>query len=109
MIVYLWTAVARDNAEPHGNLGISDNDRRARDAAEQCLRDGRAQLAFVEAARTGMIPCTFVPCYVRTGSGWWAVPGPVGEVQWIRFIGPDAAAGLRALADSAAWEADSDA
>lgn len=103
MIVYLWTAVARDNAEPHGNLGISDNDCRARDAAEQCLRDGQAQLAFVETARTGVVPHSFSPCYVPTGLGWWATPGPVGEVSWVRFTSPDAAAGLRALAESAEW------
>lgn len=108
MIVYLWTAMARDRAEPHRNLGISDNDCRARDAAEQCLRDGRAQLAFVETARTGTVPHSFSPCYVPTGSGWWATPGPTGEVRWVRFYSPDTAADLRALAESAEWKTDRD-
>lgn len=108
MIVYLWTAVARDSAEPHGNLGISDNDCKARDAAEQCLRDGRAQLAFVETARTSTVPYSFSPCYVPAGSGWLATPGPTGEVRWVRFYSADTAVGLRALANRWSGKTDRD-
>jgi hypothetical protein len=46
--------------------------------------------------------------YVRTGSGWWATPDPAGDVEWVKFADPAAAAGLRALAESADWEADTD-
>lgn len=108
MIVYLWTAVGRDTAGPRSSIGISDDDRKARDAAGQCLVDGQARLAFVETARTGTVPHTFSPCYVPTGSGWWATPGPADEVRWVRFTSPDAAAGLRALAESAGSETDRD-
>lgn len=104
MIVYLWTAVPRDAAVPFGSTGISDDDDRARDAAGQCLLDGQARLAYVETASTGMLPSTFSPCYVPTGSGWWATPDPAGPVQWVRFTSPQAAAGLRALAESAEWK-----
>lgn len=109
MIVYLWTAVARDAAVPRGSVGISDDDGKARDAAEQCIRAGHARLAYIETAQTGMLALTFVPCYVRTGTGWWATPDPAGDVQWARFTSPEAATGLRALAESAAEENSGDA
>lgn len=100
MIVYLWTAVARNCAAPRGSLGISDDDRSARLAAEECLRAGDARLAFVEAARR-MTTRTFAHRYEPTGAGWWATPGPAGEVAWVRFIGDGTGAALRALAESA--------
>lgn len=101
MIVYLWTAVARDCAVPRGSLGISGDDRAARAAAEQCLRAGEARLAFVEAAWKTLSLWTFADCYEPTGTGWWATPGPVGEVRWVRFISTETGAALRALASSA--------
>jgi hypothetical protein len=50
MIFYLWEAV-RDTPEPRFTLGVSDDDKRAREAAEDCLRDGQVGLARVELAR----------------------------------------------------------
>jgi hypothetical protein len=96
--VYLWTTVARESPVPHSNLGISDDDDRARGAAEQCLRTGQAGLAFVEAARPVMSAHSLSPCYLRTGAGWWAAPGLSGEVHWTKFVGPEGTAGPRALA-----------
>jgi hypothetical protein len=109
VIVYLWTAVTSETAVPGGIVGISDDDGRARAAAGQCLRDGHARLAYVETAQTGMLALTFVPCYVRTGTGWWATPGAGDEVRWVRFTSPEAAAGLRTLAESAAMRTGRDA
>ena len=106
MIVYLWAAVTPETATSKGSLGISDDADRARDAAGQCLRDGNARLALVEAAQTEIHAQTFIRRYRRTGSGWWGTPGRAGQVRWTRFTSPDAAARLRALAGG---EADRDA
>jgi len=88
VLVYLWTAV--DGARPtqHGNIGISDDDGRARGAAEHCLRNGQARMAVVEAAQTVMAAHSLSLSYLPTGAGWWAALGPVGEVQWAEFAGP---------------------
>ena len=101
MIVYLWTTVARDTAVPRSSLGISDDGGRARDAAEQCLDAGEARLAFVEAARSAIDRLGFTRTYLPTGTGWWATPAPPGQVQWVRFTGPDTSAALHTLAGSA--------
>ena len=106
MIMYLWEAVARDAAAPRSSLGISDDDERARDAAEDCLRTGHARLAYVESACLATGAVSLIRDYVRTGSGWWATPDPSGGVAWVRFADPVAAAGLRALAESADWGPD---
>ncbi|HXL91788.1 MAG TPA: hypothetical protein VN969_22815 [Streptosporangiaceae bacterium] len=86
-IIYLWSTVARDTPLPHGNLGVSDNKDRARIAAENCLRNGQARLAFIEAAQTVTAASSLSPCYLRIGAAWWATPGPSGEVRWNRFTG----------------------
>jgi hypothetical protein len=101
VIVYLWTAVARDTAVPRSSLGISDDDRHAREAAEQCLHAGEARLAFVEAARSAIAGLGFTHTYLPTGAGWWATPAPAGQVHWVRFTGTDTSAALRTLAGSA--------
>lgn len=106
--MYLWEAVARDDAAPWGGLGVSDDDERARDAAEDCLRTGRARLAYVESACLATSAVSLIRVYVRTGSGWWATPDPAGGVAWVRFADPVAAAGLRALAEAAGYDDDGD-
>ncbi len=88
MLVYLWTAVPGETLTPHGNLGISDDDGKARGAAEHCLRTSQARLAFVEAARTVIAAHSLSPCYLPAGVGWRAAPDPAGEVQWAKFTGP---------------------
>jgi hypothetical protein len=106
VIVYLWAAVTTETVISRGSLGISDDAGHARDAAGQCLRDGHAALAVVEAAQIGMHPQSFIRRYERTGTGWWGTPGQSGQVRWTPFTSPDAAARLPALA---AREADRDA
>ena len=106
MLVYLWTAVTPEAASLRRSFGISDDASRARDAAGQCLRDGHAQLAVVETARTEIHPHTFLRRYRLTGTGWWATPGLAGQVRWTRFTSPDTAPRLHA---PAAGEADRDA
>jgi len=103
MILYLWEAVGRDAAAPLSSLGVSDDDGRARGAAEDCLLSGRARLAYVESACLATSAVSLIRDYVRTGAGWWATPDPAGGVAWVRFADPVAAAGLRALAESAGW------
>jgi hypothetical protein len=89
VIVYLWTTVARETPVPYSSLGVSDNDERARTAAEQYLRSGQAEQAFVEAARTAMAVHSLTPCYLRTGLGWRATADPAGEVTWAMYAEPD--------------------
>jgi hypothetical protein len=101
--MYLWEAVAPDSAAPQVSLGVSDDDERARDAAEDCLRNGHAVLAFVESACLATSARSLTCDYMRTGSGWWATPDRAGGVAWVRFADPVAAAGLRALAESSGW------
>jgi hypothetical protein len=108
VILYLWEAVARDVAAPQSSLGVSDDDGRARDAAADCLRSGRARLAYVESACLATGAVSLIRDYVRTGSGWWATPDPAGGVAWVRFADPVAAAGLHALAEAADWGPDAD-
>lgn len=103
--MYLWTAVTPEAAPLRCSLGISDDAGRARDAAGQCLRDGHAQIALVETARTEMHPQTFLRLYRRTGTGWWGTPDLAGKVRWTRFTSPDAAPRL----GPSAGEADRDA
>jgi hypothetical protein len=98
--------VAPETAILRRSLGISDDAGKARDVAGQCLRDGNARLALVETAQTEMHALTFIRRYRRTGTGWWGTPGRAGQVRWVRFTSPDAAARLRALAGG---EADRDA
>jgi hypothetical protein len=75
MIFYLWEAV-RDTPEPRFTLGVSDDDKRARDAAEDCLRDGQVGLARVELARLATNARSLTRDYVRTGLGWRATSDP---------------------------------
>jgi hypothetical protein len=81
----LWTAVARDTATLRGSTGVSDDDDRARHAAEAYLRAGQARLAYVEVAYTAIGAHTLNPVYMRTGEGWWAQPNAAGEAVWVPF------------------------
>lgn len=106
MLVYLWTTVAPETPVPHGNLGISDDDGRARGAAEHCLRTGQARLAFVQAAQIVIAAHSLSLCYLPTGPSWWATPGPAGEVQWVESTSPGATAGLRDHSQTLCTESD---
>jgi hypothetical protein len=85
VIMYLWTAPGRDTAAFRGASGVSDDQSRARQAAELLLRTGQAATAYVECAYTAMTAATLNSCYVRTGAGWWAQVSQAGQVVWTPF------------------------
>jgi hypothetical protein len=78
MIVWLWDA---DGSGRRG-LGVSDDQGRARQAAEACLRSGQADAARVEAAVVVDGTCTLTAGYQRTGQGRQAQRGPRGGIRW---------------------------
>jgi hypothetical protein len=79
MIVYLWDAHGPASAA----RGVTDNDARARKAAETCLVTGQATAARVEKAHlmTGIRAQN--SGYTRTGHGWTARPRRDGRVRWV--------------------------
>jgi PhoPQ-activated pathogenicity-related protein len=85
--MYLWTARGPDAAAFRKASGVSDDQSRARQAAELLLRTGEAATAYVECAYTAMTAATLNSCYVRTGAGWWAQLGQAGQVVWTPFAG----------------------
>lgn len=85
VIMYLWTAPGRDTAAFRRASGVSDDQSRARQAAELLLRTGQAATAYIECAYTAMTAATLNSCYVRTGAGWWAQLSQAGQVVWTPF------------------------
>jgi hypothetical protein len=77
VIVWLWDA--------GGGRGVTDDQARARQAAETLIRAGRADAACVEKALlvTGM--SALMSGYLRTGDGWTAQPRRDGLIRWVRF------------------------
>jgi hypothetical protein len=84
VIMYLWTASGHDVADFRAG-GVSDDQARARNAAEALLRAGKAGTAYIECAYTAMTTSTLSLCYVRTGAGWRARLGEAGQVVWTPF------------------------
>jgi hypothetical protein len=84
VIMYLWTASGHDMANFRA-AGVSDDQTRARNAAEALLRTGKAGTAYIECAYTAMATSTLSLCYVRTGTGWRARLGQAGRVVWTPF------------------------
>jgi hypothetical protein len=82
--MYLWTASGHDIASFRA-AGVSDDQARARNAAEALLRTGKAGTAYIERAYTAMATSTLSLCYVRTGTGWQARLGHAGRVDWTPF------------------------
>ena len=78
MIVYLWTANGRHSHE----CGVSGSLATAQEAAEACLKPGRASTAQVESARLGTSALTLEPEYKPTGEAWRARRVGRGELQW---------------------------
>jgi hypothetical protein len=87
VIMYLWTAPGSDATAFRKASGVSDDQSRARQAAELLLRTGQAATAYVECAYTAMTAATLNSCYVRTGAGWWAQLSQAGQVVWTPFAG----------------------
>ncbi len=104
--MYLWTAPGRDTVAFRRASGVSDDQSRARQAAELLLRTGQAATAYIECAYTAMTAATLNSCYVRTGAGWWAQLGQAGHVVWTPFT---VSCGSRRDAGQAAEPADADA
>ena len=75
MIVWLW-----DAGSGHG---VTDDETRARQAAEVLMRSGQADAARVEKAHlvTGIRALT--SGYARTGHGWTAQPRRGGLIAWV--------------------------
>jgi hypothetical protein len=84
MIVWLW-----DAGSAHG---VSDDDARAREAAEALIRDGRALSARVEMAVMNSVRA-LDPGYGRLGRGWTAHPRQNGPVRWVALTDEPAARG----------------
>ena len=82
--MYLWTASGHDIASFRA-AGVSDDQAKARNAAEALLRTGKAGTAYIECAYTAMATSTLSLCYVRTGTGWRAQLGQAGRVVWTPF------------------------
>jgi hypothetical protein len=75
VIVWLWDAGS--------GRGVTDDQTRARQAAETLIRTGRADAARVEKALlvTGISALT--SGYMRTGDGWTAQPRRAGLIRWV--------------------------
>ncbi len=86
MIVWLWDAGS--------GRGVTDDQNRARRAAETLMRTGRADAARVEKARlmTGLSALT--SGYMRTGDGWTAQAWPDGLIRWVPLPAGTATGGL---------------
>ena len=85
VIMYLWTAPGHAKTAFRKATGVTDDQARARHAAELMLRTGQAGTAYIECAYTAMTAATLNFCYVRTGTGWWARVGQAGQVVWTPF------------------------
>jgi hypothetical protein len=77
MIVWLWDVPGPTRC----GCGISDDEGRAREAAEAYLQNGRAGAARVEEAWAILGIPTLTSGYERTGQGWRArLQG--GRISW---------------------------
>jgi hypothetical protein len=83
--MYIWTAPANGVAGFRRSTGVSDDQDRAREAAESALRAGQAGTACVERVYTAMAVPALSLCYVHTGMGWRAQVGRTGSVVWTPF------------------------
>jgi hypothetical protein len=63
---FLWEA----DGPQQGCRGVSGDEMRARRAAAECLQNGQATTARVEAAETAMGTATLTDDYRRTGDAW---------------------------------------
>jgi len=80
MIVWLWDAPGPTCC----GRGVTDDEGRAREAAEACLRNGQASIARVEQAWAVLGIQTLTSGYERIGQGWQAVLQG-GGIAWEPF------------------------
>jgi hypothetical protein len=78
VILWLW-----DASEPGHCIGVTDNDAKAREAAEACIASGKASSARVEGAHL-VLGLALTSVYERTGMGWAAQRRDSG-VSWVPF------------------------
>jgi len=78
MIVWLWDA----RGPARSGLGVTDNDARARQAAEAWMRRGHASAARVEKALARLGIESLTSGYLRTGQGWAAQRQHDGRIVW---------------------------
>jgi hypothetical protein len=78
VIVWLWDA----GGAVRSGRGITDEEARARQAAEAWLRDGTADSARIEMALTVLGAATLTFGYERTGEGWVAAGNRSGQITW---------------------------
>lgn len=93
--MYVWTAPGTDTPGFRMATGVSDDQARARQAAEAALRTvtrrtsdgvaGPAGTAYVERVYTALTAPALSLGYVRTGTGWRAQVGRAGRVTWTPF------------------------
>jgi hypothetical protein len=77
VIVYLW-----DSHGPGRFCGVTDDDARARSAAEECIASGQATAAQVELAQLVSGFAAMTAYYVRMGEGWRAQYRD-GRTTWV--------------------------
>jgi hypothetical protein len=75
VIVWLWDAGS--------GRGVTDDESRARRAAEAFMRSGRADAARVERAHLVAGLSVLTSGYARTGQGWTAQSRPGGLIRWV--------------------------
>jgi len=75
VIVWLWDAGS--------GRGVTDDQARARRAAEVLMRSGRADVARVEKALAVTGISALASGYLRTGHGWTARPRRDGLIRWV--------------------------
>jgi hypothetical protein len=86
--MYIWTAPGTGAAGFLRATGVSDDQNRARAAAEAALRTSHADTAYLERVYTAVAAPALSLCYVRTGTGWQARLGHAGRVEWTPFTSP---------------------
>ena len=86
--MYIWTAPGTGAAGFLRATGVSDDQHRAREAAETALRNGHASTAYVERVYTAVVAPALSLCYVHTGTGWQAQLGQAGRVEWTPLTAP---------------------
>jgi hypothetical protein len=87
--MYIWAAPGSDAANFRRATGVSDDQDKARAAAEAALRTGRAGTAYIERVLTATARPTLNFCYVHTGTGWWARLGQAGRITWTPYAPAD--------------------
>lgn len=86
MLLWLW-----DASGPGRYRGITDDETRARAAAEACINSGQAASARVERACLVMDGWWLHSQYHRTGTGWTARRSAAG-VRWATLTAAERAA-----------------